>query len=600
MKDKLFPEIPADLSAATADELQGYETALKASAQKIVENAADPEAHTDVFQNEDGSPKFEPDEIVASMESGATDIERVRAALADIEAGEKEFVETIAASADKFGLTADLDETDDDAPESDGDEDGGQTESEVTAEAVVEVTPDVAAEVVAEAEQITAEAPAEPVVAAAPPRPALRKPRPVPAQPGDSHRPLARSADTGLALVASAGIEGVQEGKILDREEFGSAMMEKRRRMVSTPRGMREEVIVASVNYPTEEARFLRENDVEGNMRKIKEALEPEALAASGGLCAPLTPYYDLAQVAVASRPVRDSLVGFNASRGGVIVGTPATIADIDTAITVVTAEQDAAGGSAATKGCQHIDCPPFTEVTVDVIARCLEIGNLTGRTYPELVAQWTELVMAAHARTAEGLMLDAIQGYSTAVTQGAQYGAVSTLLAGVLQARSGMISRHRMSMDSRFQAWLPEWSAALLVNDLENSQFDRFEYSLEGVVELLRSRGIAPTFYKDEADGTNQIFGAQTAGALLEFPTHLQWAIAPANSFMFVDGGTLDLGLVRDSVLNSTNDYQIFAETFENVAFIGVESLWVDTTICPNGFVAAPQDAAGAGLTCA
>jgi hypothetical protein len=550
-----------------------------------------------MFQNEDGSLKFEPDEIVASMTAGAEDIERVRAALADIEAGEKEFLDSIAAGAEPFGLTA-SDEGDDEGDAGDGDADDG-AEAEVTAE----VSTEAVAEVIEAAEQITAEAPeapvevAEPVVAAAEPaRPALRKPRPVPAQPGESHRPLARTADTGVALVASAGIEGVAEGTILDREGLGSAMMEKRRRMVSTPRGLREEVIVASVNYPTNEARTLRENDIEGNMRKIKEALEPEALAASGGLCAPLTPYYDLAQVAVASRPVRDSLVGFNASRGGVIVGTPATIADIDTAITVVTAEQDAAGGSAATKGCQHIDCPPFTEVTVDVIARCLEIGNLTGRTYPELVAQWTELVMAAHARTAEGLMLDAIQGYSTAVTQVAQYGALSTLLAGILQARAGMISRHRMAKDAVFQAWLPEWVDGLLVNDLENSQFDRFSYDLDGVISLLRSRGIAPTFYKDEATGTGQIFPTQADGALETWPNTVEWAIAPANSFMFVDGGTLDLGLVRDSVLNSTNDYQIFAETFENVAFIGVESLWISSTVCPSGTVALPATA----ITCA
>ncbi len=340
---------------------------------------------------------------------------------------------------------------------------------------------------------------------------------------------------------------------------------------------------------------------IESNMQKIKDRLNPEALAASGGLCAPLTPYYDLAQVAVASRPVRDSLVGFTASRGGVIVGTPATIADIDTAITVVTAEQDAAGGSAATKGCQHIDCPPFTEVTVDVIARCLEIGNLTGRTYPELVAQWTELVMAAHARTAEGLMLDAIKGYSTAVTQAIQYGATSTLLAGILQAAAGMRSRHRMSPDAVFQAWLPEWTRDLLLNDLENQQFGRFDYERGNIDGLLRSRGIVPTYYFDSAStGTDQIFPAQSAAALIQFPTVFEWAIAPLNSFMFVDGGTLDLGLVRDSVLNSTNDYQIFAETFENVAFIGVESLWVETTLCPSGYVALPQDTAGAGLTCA
>ena len=594
MNDRLFPEIPSDLSDLTVEQLTEHKQALAASADLVVENAADAAAHKDVFENEDGTLKFAPDAIVEEMVAAAEAVGRIDDELAVRAAGEQEYVNEITAAAEKIKSVSASADADEDDKVADADEDAAM-KADVTDEAV--------AEVVAEAETVTAEAVAEPVVeavaepivAAAPARPALRKPRPVPAQAPASHRPLDGGSVNAPALVASAGIEGVNEGAILDREAFGSAMMEKRRRMVSTPRGMREEVIVASVNYPTSEARTLRENDIEGNMRKIKEALEPEALAASGGLCAPLTPYYDLAQVAVAARPVRDSLVGFNASRGGVIVGTPATIADIDTAITVVTAEQDAAGGSSAVKGCQHIECPPFTEVTVDVIARCLEIGNLTGRTYPELVAQWTELVMAAHARTAEGLMLDAISGYSTQVTQGAQYGALSTLLAGVLQARAGMISRHRMAKDAVFQAWLPEWVDGLLVNDLENSQFDRFSYDLDGVIALLRSRGIQPTFYKDEATGDNQIFPAQGAGALETWPNEVAWGIAPANSFMFVDGGTLDLGLVRDSVLNSTNDYQIFAETFENVAFIGVESLWVTSTVCPSGTVANPATA----ITC-
>lgn len=602
MKDKLFPKIPADLTPLSDEELVEHQAALRASAEIVVENAADPEAHVDVIGDRS------PDEIVAEMTAAAEDVERIDAEIALRAAGQTEYVDAVSAAAEKFkapepeAVAADGEEGGEgEGGGGDGDGTGdGDGDAAVSAEEPVAAEP-IAAEVpaaVEAAEPVAAEVPAaveqiaEPIAAAA--KPALRRPRPVPAQAPRSHQPL-DSASQPLGLVAAAGIEGVQEGVILDREAFGTAMMEKRRRMVSTPRGMREEVIVASVTFPVPEDRHLREGDIEGNMKKLRLALEPEALAASGGVCAPLTPYYDLQQIAVADRPVRDSLVGFSADRGGVIVGTPATIADIDTAITVVTAAQDAAGGSQAVKGCQHIECPPFVEVTVDVIARCLEIGNLTGRTYPELVAQWTELVMAAHSRTAEGLMLDAIKGYSTLVDHGPQYGATSTMLAGVLQAAAGMRSRHRMARTSTFQGWFPAWIMDVLINDLENSQFDRFTYDRAGVEALLRSRGVNPTFYLDEADGTDQIIAAQTAGDLLPFPAEAQWGIAPANSFMFVDGGTLDLGLVRDSVLNSTNDYQIFAETFENVAFIGVESLWVTSTICPDGTVAAPATA----ITC-
>ena len=55
-----------------------------------------------------------------------------------------------------------------------------------------------------------------------------------------------------------------------------------------------------------------------------------------------------------------------------------------------------------------------------------------------------------------------------------------------------------------------------------------------------------------------------------------------------------LELGIVRDSVLNATNSYQIFGESWENAAGIGVESLWITSTVCPDGSVTTPATAAG------
>jgi hypothetical protein len=67
----------------------------------------------------------------------------------------------------------------------------------------------------------------------------------------------------------------------------------------------------------------------------------------------------------------------------------------------------------------------------------------------------------------------------------------------------------------------------------------------------------------------------------------------------LFLDGGTLDLGVIRDSTLVGTNDYKMFVETFENVALVGVESLQVTSTINVNGVAAALRDTLG-GLTAA
>ncbi len=42
---------------------------------------------------------------------------------------------------------------------------------------------------------------------------------------------------------------------------------------------------------------------------------------------------------------------------------------------------------------------------------------------------------------------------------------------------------------------------------------------------------------------------------------------LAGRGRMVFIDGGTLDFGIIRDSTLNARNDFQIFGETFKNVA---------------------------------
>jgi hypothetical protein len=62
----------------------------------------------------------------------------------------------------------------------------------------------------------------------------------------------------------------------------------------------------------------------------------------------------------------------------------------------------------------------------------------------------------------------------------------------------------------------------------------------------------------------------------------------------LFLDGGTLDLGIIRDSTLVGTNDYKMFVETFEGIAMVGVEALAVTSAINVNGAAAALRDTLG------
>jgi len=94
-------------------------------------------------------------------------------------------------------------------------------------------------------------------------------------------------------------------------------------------------------------------------------------------------------------------------------------------------------------------------------------------------------------------------------------------------------------------------------------------------------------------------VYGSQGTAALLEFPDSFKWYLFAEGTFLFLDGGSLDLGIIRDSSLVGTNDYKMFVETFEGVAKVGIEALVVTQTVNVNGVAAALRDTTG-GATAA
>jgi hypothetical protein len=84
------------------------------------------------------------------------------------------------------------------------------------------------------------------------------------------------------------------------------------------------------------------------------------------------------------------------------------------------------------------------------------------------------------------------------------------------------------------------------------------------------------------------QVYDNVSAGATVpQFPTSVDTALFVTGTKLFLDGGTLDLGVVRDSQLNARNRYRQFFETFEGVADRGIESLRVVIPAGPSGMSA-------------
>lgn len=89
-----------------------------------------------------------------------------------------------------------------------------------------------------------------------------------------------------------------------------------------------------------------------------------------------------------------------------------------------------------------------------------------------------------------------------------------------------------------------------------------------------------------------SQVYANAAAGAAIPgYPDQIDALLFATGTKLFLDGGNLDLGLVRDSTLNSRNRYRQFSETFEGVADRGIENLRLVMTVQPTGGTAGTVD---------
>ncbi|HET6909194.1 MAG TPA: major capsid protein [Mycobacteriales bacterium] len=344
---------------------------------------------------------------------------------------------------------------------------------------------------------------------------------------------------------------------------------------------------VARSEWSYADSRTLTLDDATRNSELIAAATQPDELVAAGGLCSPAMPYYAIDTWAVADRPIRDSLTQLGAPRGAVTFTPPPGLADVAGGISVWTLADDvAATGGAPTKPRLRIACPNPTTVDVQAVPASFEFGNMAGRFYPEWVDGVLATAAAAQARVAESQLLSAMNAAATAVTSAQVAGATRDLLVCIERAAAGLRSRQRMRDDATLQVWLPAWSRSLMRSDIARQLATDTSENNGGALAVTDAqianwfavRHLIPTWHLE------QQLGAQAAGALIAYPGTVEVTIAPPGSFLFLDGGRLDVGLYRDSTLVETNDYGTFFETFEAVGFIGVEALHLTATVSPNG----------------
>jgi hypothetical protein len=409
-------------------------------------------------------------------------------------------------------------------------------------------------------------------------------------------RPVTQVSAAPVAITAGADIPGYTAGSPLeDMNSVAEAMAKRLHALRRVNGGDGEQHIVASITTTFPEDRTLT-TDAESNWNKIQNVVGPEALVAAGGHQAPFEVRYDIFGFGTTNRPVRDALPRFQADRGGIRYIVPPILSSYGDAVGVWTAANDSAETpDPATKASLTVAAAEEVTVATDAVTLQMQFGNLATRAYPELIARHNELGLIQHAREAEQYLLSKIAAGSTAVTTSSLIGFGRDMLVQLGRAATAYRSRHRLEADAPLRVILPAWVKDAMAADLTLSMPGDSTMNAYSEIEgYMAARGVVASYSLDQ-----NVYGAQTTGALNEFSDSFTWYLFAEGTFLFLDGGTLDLGIIRDSSLVGTNDYKMFVETFEGVAKVGIESLAITSTISVNGVAAALRDTTG-GATAA
>lgn len=400
-------------------------------------------------------------------------------------------------------------------------------------------------------------------------------------------------------LVASANLEGFRPGEKLDDP---GKLARAFQQAVESTRGYRHgppvKVKVASTGSEDAsqiygEQRFLSRDPI-ANASKINAVTSLDALTAAGGICAPTNTSYDLPTIGDDDRPFRDqALARFGADRGGVSTIPPPVLTDLDGAVGIWTEANDRNPSSPATKPCLTVTCPDEDTTLVDAITLCLEFGTFRQRFFPEQIDAWMRLAGINHARRAEVKLMTAVGTGSTQVNSGQLLGAARDVLTTLDRAVAQQRSRHRISsaFPLRFVApfWLRDMMRSDLAREMPGSSDERLATADATIESFIRARNVNVTWVLDGESG--QIYGAQGDGPLLGWKSTVVTYLYPEGSWLFLDGGSLDLGIIRDTTTVAVNGVQMFSETFENVHFHGVESFRLTMDLCPDGTTSGTVD---------
>ncbi len=403
-------------------------------------------------------------------------------------------------------------------------------------------------------------------------------------------------------LIASADVPGfTQGGRVENIHALAKAMHNRARMLPVSKTGDPNIYPVASLQR---EFNFtLNENSTPEEMNAVlTAATDVEILTAAGGWCAPSEISYDFFNIVCEDGMIDLPTVGLN--RGGVQYPTSPSFGDLVSVPDIVWewTEQDdidAADSDSVFKPCVRLECPEFVDRRADCHGFCVTAGNLVDYAYPELVANWLRLVFAIRAKATNAGIIDVlINGGgsgdpitpSIAVDHTGLLGATtSALLQSIELSIVDYREKFSMCSDAIMEVVLPRWANAVVRADLANREgIDVFGVTNGMIADWFNLRGARVQFVGDWQVRETGAAGTATPGGatpLTAWPDTMEYLVFAPGTFVRGNGMSLDLGVTRDSVLNSTNDHTAaWAEDCFAILKPGHESRVVSVALCPSG----------------
>jgi hypothetical protein len=340
-----------------------------------------------------------------------------------------------------------------------------------------------------------------------------------------------------------------------------------------------------------------------------------DALVAGGGWCAPNEIVYNFFNIADAPSGLID-LPTVGVTRGGIQFPVSPAIGDVffglggsnpasgfggfafpfsnasDPWLWSETDDILTVTGS-VNKPTLRVPCSTFNSARLEAYGLTVTAGNLTDSAYPEQTQNFIRLLRAAYAHAINARLIGLMVSASTAFSGlgGGTQSAFNSILDGVELAATDYRNKFAMADDAVLEVVLPRFTLAIIRADLAwRTAVERESVSDAQIRAWFTDRGVRAQFVSDwQVRGSGQ-FGANVT-TKVTWGTTVTFMIYAAGTFLHGQGMSLDLGVVRDSLLNAENDFTAaWAEETHLIAKVGHESRTYQVTYGVNGAGVAAQ----------